>query len=160
MDNFDNIFMDATEKLPSEYFYLPMHNLPAMYKERVYCYELYHQLRQRWPKDTPFRLNGEVDKARHTDFRTRRMIPDFLVHQPGTDKNYLAIEVKRCDSKDLDDFDNLRWFINYGYKRALWLVYGQDAFRHATEQLVALTDSDRIEVWIHEESTKPARRLR
>jgi hypothetical protein len=81
MDNFDQIFVEATAELPSEYFYLRMHNAPAMYKERVYCYELYHQLRRRWPEATPLRLNGEVDKARHPDFSQRRMIADFLVHE-------------------------------------------------------------------------------
>lgn len=160
MDNFDQIFVEATAELPSEYFYLPMHNAPAMYKERVYCYELYHQLRRRWPEATPFRLNGEVDKARHPDFSKRRMIPDFLVHEPGTKNNYLVIEVKRCDAEELDDFDNLRWFLNYGYQRAIWLVFGQEAARCAATELALLNDRDMIEVWIHEESTQPARRIR
>lgn len=160
MDNFDEIFVEATAKLPSEYFYLRMHNAPAMYKERVYCYELYHQLRRRWPDATPYRLNGEVDKARHPDFSDRRMIPDFLVHEPGTTKNYLVIEVKRCDAEEFDDFDNLRWFLDYGYQRAIWLVFGEQAGHYATKELATLKAEDRVEVWIHEQSTQSAHRIR
>jgi hypothetical protein len=159
MENFDQTLMEATKALGSEYFYLSMHNASAMYKERVYCYELYHQLRLRWPEVTPYRLNGEVDKARHPDFSEMRMIPDFLVHQPGTSNNFLVMEVKRCDSSDLDDFDKLRWFLKYGYKRAIWLVYGQEAEKCAKAQLQTLKDGELIQVWVHKESTQPAYRL-
>jgi hypothetical protein len=33
--------------------------------ERVYYYELYHQMRRRWPEPdhSPYWLNGEIDKA-------------------------------------------------------------------------------------------------
>jgi len=162
MDKFDEIFKEATKDVGSEYFYLRVYNAPAIYKERVYCYELYHQLRRRWPKseDTRYRLNGEVDKAGHPDFSGMRMIPDFLIHEPGEKgNNYLVIEVKRCDSNDLDDFDKLRWFLKYGYKRAIWLVYGQEAENIAKEQLQKLKDGELIEVWVHRESTQSAYRM-
>ncbi|MDQ5937889.1 MAG: hypothetical protein QG574_5248 [Cyanobacteriota bacterium erpe_2018_sw_21hr_WHONDRS-SW48-000092_B_bin.40] len=159
MENFDQLLVAATQELGSEYFYLAIHNAPAIYKERVYCYEIYYQLRRRWPKETLYRLNGEVDKAGHPDFSKMRMIPDFLVHQPGTTNNFLVMEVKRCDSYDLNDFRKLRWFLKYGYKRAIWLVYGQDAENVAKEQMKALKKGDLIEVWVHKESTQPAYRL-
>jgi len=36
-----------------------------VYPERVYCNELYHQMRMLWPKTTPFYLNGEIDNVRN-----------------------------------------------------------------------------------------------
>jgi hypothetical protein len=53
--------------------------LPA-YRERVYCYELYHQMRRRWPLNCEYSLNGEVDKRGHPYLQARpdlrSVIPD------------------------------------------------------------------------------------
>jgi hypothetical protein len=159
MEGFERIFKLATSNIRSEYFYIPVNNAPATYKERVYCYELYHQLRILLPEQSHFRLNGEVDKAGHPDFPGNRIIPDFLIHQPGSSNNFLVFEVKRCDSSDPDDFDKLRWFLQYGYQRAIWLVYGEEAEICANEQLQELADGALIEIWVHRESTQPVYRI-
>ena len=36
---------DATAAIGEEYFRLPIHGSDPAYRERVYCYELYHQTR-------------------------------------------------------------------------------------------------------------------
>ena len=72
MDGFNKILQAATAMVPKEYFLLSLHGADPIYRERVYCYELYHQLRCLWPAETPYRLNGEVDKRNHHIFRMPR----------------------------------------------------------------------------------------
>ena len=70
----------------AEYFQLPIAAGDDVYRERVYCYELYHRLRQEWGR-FPFSLGGEIDKSGHPLFRGgpyAQAKPDFLVHQPGS----------------------------------------------------------------------------
>ncbi len=62
----DEILRDAAAAIGPAYFQLPIAGKESpIYRERVYCYELYHQMRQRWPPDSPFTLGGEVDKQGH-----------------------------------------------------------------------------------------------
>ena len=80
-----------------EYFkIITTYNTGGIIRERVFCYELYHQLRQILPKDDPITLHAEIDKRGHIDFGPDdRRNPDFIFHTPGTHKgNTLVIEVK------------------------------------------------------------------
>jgi hypothetical protein len=91
-----------------------------MYRERVYCYELYHQLRRRLDRETefPYALNGEVDKRSHPVLRELELekIPDFLVHDPGTPENLVVMEVKPSDAIKphtlRTDLDKLSGFVS------------------------------------------------
>ena len=99
MENLDRILQDATAAVEDNYFRLHIDGADApIYRERVYCYELYHQMRRRWPDDGPFRLNGEVDKAAHpvlSRLDASYAKPDLLVHGPGDmGRNHAIIEVK------------------------------------------------------------------
>ena len=38
----------AVSRIAHGYFQLPVADADALYRERVYCYELYHQLRCLW----------------------------------------------------------------------------------------------------------------
>lgn len=61
--------VQATAKIAPPYFQLPVARLEApLYRERVYCYELYHQLRLEVPAYLPYSLSGEVDKLGHPLF--------------------------------------------------------------------------------------------
>jgi hypothetical protein len=60
VEEFTQILRRATAAVPAEFFLLPVHESEAVLRERVYCYELYHQLRCLWPRDCVYRLNGEV----------------------------------------------------------------------------------------------------
>ena len=95
MEQLTQILLEATAAIAPEYFLLPIHGGDPVYRERVYCYELYHQMRRLWPQDCPYRLNGEVDKRAHPYFEVGgQPKPDLLVHQPGTGENHAVVEVK------------------------------------------------------------------
>jgi hypothetical protein len=70
---FETCLKDSVKEFPREYFLLPVYYFGAVAevsRERVYAYELYHQLRNRLGNDfTPFILSGEVDKRMHILFR-------------------------------------------------------------------------------------------
>lgn len=119
-----------------EYILLPVAgDEDQEYRERVYCYELYHRWRCHWPKVFPFSLLGEVDKARHP-LIPKSPKPDFLVHIPGQMTNLLIVEIKPKNAdytkmaedlvklthfrRDLKDKDNNP--ANY-YEAYFW-VYG------------------------------------
>jgi hypothetical protein len=132
MEQFTQIFRDATAAIAPEYFLLPIHGGDPVYRKRVYCYELYHQMRRLWPAGSPYRVNGEVDKRSHPYFQDgRQPKPDLLVHQPGTGENYAVIEVKSSHAiaRDIEkDLGTLTLFRDrLGYQRAIYLVYGAEA---------------------------------
>ena len=60
--------LNASLLITAEYFQLPVADADSVYRERVYCYELYHQLRGSCG-NFPFSLGGEVDKIGHPHFR-------------------------------------------------------------------------------------------
>jgi hypothetical protein len=83
MDDLTRILKEATANIAPEYFRLSIDGGGPVYRERVYCYELYHQMRLQWPKGGPFILNGEVDKAAHpilSALGADYAKPDLLVH--------------------------------------------------------------------------------
>ncbi len=121
----------AAAQISADYFQLPVADADAVYRERVYCYELYHRLRTMWAA-FPFSLGGEVDKVGHPAFQDgpyARAKPDFLVHSPGTmDGNLAVIEVKPATAslRELGrDIQKLSWFCeNARYSRGILLIYG------------------------------------
>lgn len=156
VDRFDSILATAIRNIEEAYFLLPSHKGDPRQRERVYCYELYHQMRSLWPKETPFFVNGEVDKHGHAYFHDRPwLIPDFVVHGPGSGQNYAVLEVKPSGAtidNILADFESLNTFlyeIEFPYARGLLLVYG-DVSEAVFEELKK-QKNPRIEVWLHTE---------
>ena len=103
MERLNRIFGRATKAIGPGYFQLNVDGGDPIYRERVYCYELYHQMRTRWPRDTEFYLNGEIDKAAHPILMhlgdAAKAKPDLLVHRPGyMTGNHAIIEVKHCNA--------------------------------------------------------------
>jgi hypothetical protein len=162
MHELDEILQQATAAIGREYFLLPVHGADPVHRERVYCYELYHQMRLHWPApaNCPYRLNGEIDKGGHPYFRNDRSKPkpDLLVHVPGAGDNYAVIEVKSSRARAhgiRKDLRTLCRFANYGYRRAIYLVYGAEAVLERIQECagdVAVT----IEVWFHPVVSAPA----
>jgi hypothetical protein len=122
LDKVTEWLLVASESLSEEYFQLPVAGEEPQYRERVYCYELYHLWRQNWSDGFPFSLSGEVDKEKHPIIR-RKVKPDFLVHIPGQMTNLLVMEVKpkpkpgidvpyyaKEVTEILDDLEKLTWF--------------------------------------------------
>ena len=172
MDDLSQIIHQATSSIDEMYFQLRIDGGDPIYRERVYCYELYHQMRLSWPNGCEYYLNGEIDKAAHPILRelgADNAKPDFLVHRPGNmGGNYAIIEVKHIDAQRrgiLKDIETLSMFINtVGYKRAIYLFYGyeepeviirkvQDVLEEVKFELAP------VELWLHNNFCTEARHI-
>src|SRR5579885_733186 len=128
---FEGKMAAASARVGVEYFQLPVADADSVYRERVYCYELYHQLRCLW-NGFPFSLGGEVDKVGNPHFQDgpySRSKPDLLVHEAGTmERNLACVEVKPCTrgyEEFRDDLTKLTWFCRHArYHGGIFLVYG------------------------------------
>ncbi len=106
-------------------------------RERVFCYELYHQFRILSGDKNPFRFNGEPDKRGNSQFRTNHQRnPDFIFHVPGKmENNTYVIEVKGkyLNSEVLKDFKTIDIFItHYNYKIGLFIIYNYSLDRFSS----------------------------
>ncbi len=96
--NIEKLLKSATKGIAAEWFSITNLEENNQLKERVYCYELYHQLRC-LPLGKKLVWQAELVKRRGRRSNFSGEIPDFLLHEPGVnDKNYLVMEVKRCDN--------------------------------------------------------------
>lgn len=135
MSNHWKVFIKAFKKsvaaIEDRYFQIDRTNAPATWRERAYCYELYHQLRNRLPAGFPYTLHGEIDKRGHEEISHHFDVcpnPDFIVHDPGTMNNLAVIEVKHsynsCSEVN-DDIAKIRVFIDQvGYQHGILLLFG------------------------------------
>lgn len=166
MDRFDKILESATVVLESEYFRLPVAGGEPAYRERVYCYELYHQMRSLWPSSCEYVINGEVDKQQHPNFAGRGFPkPDFIVHVPGTHDNFAVIEVKGPGWSPAGIRNDLCKLLRFGesYRRRLYLVYGIKpgvAVNRIREYVENPADLEAIELWVHPTHGTAAARVR
>ncbi|NVO23506.1 methionyl-tRNA formyltransferase-like protein [Donghicola mangrovi] len=160
MQELYQILRQAILNINECYFQLPIDGGSPVYRERVYCYELYHQMRLLWPKDCQFILNGEVDKRAHpllTNLGAANKIPDLLVHTPGSmANNYAIIEVKSSNleksgiQKDLQTFEKFLAYV--GYQRAIYLIFGwraEDRIEKIEREARDLECKIPIEIWTH-----------
>jgi hypothetical protein len=104
-------------------------------RERVYCAELYHQMRIRFDP-IPYDLNVEPDKTNHAIIEKfcGAVDPDFIVHRSGhmgPEDNLAIIEVKTSDGdltagieKDLETI-NCMTSIPNGYYGGVMIVFGE-----------------------------------
>lgn len=53
MQQFNAIFSEATSNIEQAYFRLSVHGANPVYRERVYCYELYHL---QWVREINLRI--------------------------------------------------------------------------------------------------------
>jgi hypothetical protein len=161
MQELTEILAGATAAIQPLYFRLPIDGGDPVYRERVYCYELYHQMRCRWPQEGDFYLTGEVDKSAHPILAGLGLAdkkPDFLVHGPGhMERNHAVIEVKSVRSlaaglaKDLDTLG--RFVLHAGYQRAIYLIYGdglgEQEQKRITGAFATAEHRTPVEVWFH-----------
>ena len=119
----------AAEKVTENYLKLTTTYEPSgIVRERVFCYELYHQLRLILGNSNMLTLNGEIDKRGHQDFKTEdRKNPDFVFHIPGQHKgNTIVFEVKGNLITDgiIKDFETIHTFVSsYQYQAGVFLLY-------------------------------------
>jgi hypothetical protein len=134
MDFFIEALKKATSRIDEMYFQLPVVGKEnPIFRERVYCYELYHQMRLSLGDVYPYKLCGEIDKYGHPLFRNQEGVinkkPDFLLHKPGMEENLVVMEVKPANgemSGIQKDIETLDAFINIaGYRHGILLIYGK-----------------------------------
>ncbi|MBS0248410.1 MAG: methionyl-tRNA formyltransferase-like protein [Proteobacteria bacterium] len=161
MRELSDVLAASTAAIELGYFRLSIHGGDPVYRERVYCYELYHQMRLRWPRGCQFWLNGEVDKIAHpilTELGLAGHKPDLLVHTPGDMRgNHAVMEVKAARGvrdgvcKDLFTLSEFR--NRAGYERAIYLVYGEDIderlMGHIAKAVQIIRLSAPVELWLH-----------
>ena len=165
---FVRYLIEACSRIDQHYFQLAVAGYEeAIYRERVYCYELYHQLRCILGDIYPYKLNGEVDKIGHPIIHQElgAKKPDFIVHVPGgMNKNLVVIEVKSVSVNDKirklrADLETLKGFLNKaGYYRAIMLVYGNIERRlpcKIQDEIKNVSDNRVIFIWHAEAKTKP-----
>ncbi len=174
--NIEQLLCDATKNIEQNYFQLPIDGREdPVYRERVYCYELYHQMRCLWPAVSKYELSGEVDKSGHPLIRGNnldRVKPDLLVHKPGDMRgNHTIIEVKPINAsqhgveKDLETLTAFRRHAHYG--NAIYLIYGGGDIQTIINVIRSLKSQDRenkidltlISLWWHERVGQPAKRV-
>ena len=103
-------------------------------RERIFCYELYHQLRlecQTYKFGVRFDISPELVKGKSMGYSEITNIPDFLFHREGTDVNFCILEVKAQLNKEKikKDFETLSSFLNgktklLPYKIGIFLIFG------------------------------------
>jgi len=126
-NNIVKLVIEAIKNVSNDYIRIERADGGQQYRERVFCYELYHQMRQ--IQDDFCKsliINGELDKRSYSGFNNK--VPDFLFHVPGNNDNNEAIfEVKNTlENKDeiINDFKKIDKFINeHGYKIGIFLLY-------------------------------------
>jgi hypothetical protein len=138
-DIFLKSMFSATSLIEEEYFNLPVaYDVVHIARERNYCYELYHLIKNNFPK-LGYTFSGEIDKAGHELITPicGRITPDFLLHRPGNmgpDDNHTIIEVKTFTGattnnegtgflKDIRTINCMQNLEN-GYYRGVLLVFG------------------------------------
>jgi hypothetical protein len=161
-EHFMQCLMEAGEKIESHYFQIPTAVSGELkYRERVYCYELYHQLRISLGDDFPYKLDGEVDKEGHPIIHPilGPKKPDLIVHKAGKmNRNLAVIEVKPINVKKRGlekDITTLKGFLEEArYYRAIMLIYGDGESRGNIIQTAKnlIGDESRILLMWHRES--------
>ena len=155
---FSEILSKSIAGIRKEYFKIERYrDLPTL-RERVYCYELYHQMRNRLPKKFPYLLHGEIDKSGHDWivqlFRGNSPNPDFVVHVPNHSTNLAVIEVKTTGNKKKEiqkDIKKLHKFITkVNYYRGILLLFGPDEKKN-----IEIPDRKIIAMWHREPGKKP-----
>lgn len=119
--------------------------------ERLFAYELYHQMRLRWPNNERLVLHGELPK----EYRDIAEEPDIVCHIPNSDElNLAVIEVKpaRSGASEIKkDLNKLHQFISppLGYIIGIEVVFGSlGQLSRARRVILEDSHSDGKEIFI------------
>lgn len=192
LDIFESLVIEALAHVPQSYYGTVYRNIDSFrmalsgrqgrfndndfvkYGERVFCYELYHQLKSlidRYRRDSPqflagTELQGEVDKMQILGLierfgltgLSREFVPDFLMHSPGNADNHpFVIEVKCVRGlspfaiiRDLEKLDE--FIIRYRYQRGLFITVNSEneeilaTVERLKAKILQLAGIDRIKI--------------
>lgn len=145
-DEYVSLVLDALNNVDKKYFEIEVSGTKSPKKrERVFCYELYHQMRklQELNEHLDLTINGEINKAGNLVIK-ENFDPDFVIHRQGSmGKNHAVIEVKTSKDKRgiFKDFETIKCMVNcYGYKIGIFLITGSDIEWFVKEILPELKD--------------------
>ncbi|SNR73689.1 hypothetical protein [Flavobacterium sp. ov086] len=145
-NEFHDVIKDSLCNVEKKYIEQITVTSRTKYNERVFCYELYHQLRRKSEEFKNLTISGEAVKS---EFQFKNLgknkTPDILIHNFGTiENNEVVIEVKTSKNKQsvlqglkkdilvLDLFtDNTTLKIDY--KLGLYIVFHFDFFELLNE---------------------------
>jgi hypothetical protein len=141
---FQQAFYNSILGISEEYMSLPRIGTKPVLRERSYCYELHHQLRNHLPVNFPYLLQAEIDKSGQPLFREALGYspnPDLVLHVPGTINNFIVMEVKcsRCAIRQAEeDIKKLTDMIEnekIHYQHGIFLVFGPDNQRESLRNI-------------------------
>ena len=150
VESFIQLTRGSLDNVGDEYYRLTTTYKPlGIVRERVFCYELYHQMRliQSQRGLTDIQIHGEIDKSEHFEFdEDAQKNPDFVFHVPGMmEGNAIVVEVKGklegtyqdgiCkDIRTLSKFTNNRHY----YRLGVLIIYNYnlEEFRQKTGQFL------------------------
>ena len=135
VESFIQLIRDALENVGDEYYKLTTtYRTLGVVRERIFCYELYHQMRliQSTRGLNDVQIHGEIDKSGYIAFdRNAWKNPDFVFHIPGMMQgNAIVVEVKGKiegnyqegvykDIVTLSKFTNNKYF----YQSGILIIY-------------------------------------
>lgn len=172
VDEIIELIKDALDCVGDEYFGVHVAYQPEyIRRERVFCYELYHQMRclQKSRGLDEFKLHGEIDKRGYSLLREDdRKNPDFIFHVPGSMRdNFVVAEVKGDLKADTayKDIETLSKFTGntLAYKLGLHVVYNYSLLEYKKKLVTNLSDLievngdiiDKIQVLCKRASSSP-----
>lgn len=157
LHKFITTLKESISDIGEDHFLVKRYMASSVYRERVYCYELYYQWRKRTLCYPQYVIHGELDKSGHEGILSNsHCVPDFLVHKPGDMDNLIVMEVKSIDGykdykRDLQMLQKFKKKVNY--KMAIWLIFGDD---HIENDIIKIFKDAGIAVWHHKKvGTKP-----
>ena len=131
---FLQILVDSIMNLEEQYFNFPIAESNPIKRERIYCNELYHLIRNRIHQ-IPYSINSEPNKKRHPIIEKicGPVDPDLVIHRPGSmdeNDNLAVIEMKSSAGdltngikKDMQTI-NCMTTIENGYYGGILIVFG------------------------------------
>jgi hypothetical protein len=126
------LLIDAMRQVPKDYLEQPFLDKTGgvnfAYLERVYAYELYHQLRLVIGNDKRMAVYGEPVKSSNALYYSSEKIPDLIIHEPGTSNNIAVIEIKSAwnlkKSGLIKDVKTATEFKKKDYICSVFIVFG------------------------------------
>lgn len=163
------IFLQAASNVPEIYFDVPIAGTSnTIYREQVYCYELYHQIRLLLTDSAIIKLFGEIDKGGHpliASTKFKRYKPDFIFHRPNKmNQNLIAVETKTVDARKSSVISSAEQFVNFvkdgAYKLGIFYVYGNrkkipEKFNIAFTQHMKNQSTDFVLLWQKHHGEEP-----
>lgn len=130
------LIIEALENMDKNFCILSNNLGRIKYLERPIAYEFYHQFRKLIDEEK-FVIQGEVDK-RYQHYFKKGKVPDFIIHIPNTQNNFVVIEMKLANNiRNIEkDFQKLNEFKKLHYKNLVEIIIGYDKnLKNAKEKI-------------------------